>query len=157
MLVIVVKKCNPMSTMKIKSHIKGDQKMKTIVNYNSIKDMEVEIKNPLSDALVHVVGAFMQGFADAWVKYATKNAIVSDECLISSIGASNVREALKIGLLERIIDRGYEKGSEVYNLTVDQLDSDMGWHMSVLKARGYNHDEAFKKTMKSFHPDYKFA
>ena len=131
--------------------------MKTIVNYNSIKDMEVEIKNPLSDRVIHVVDAFMQGFANAWVKYATKNAIVSDECLISSIGASNVREALKIGLLERIIDRGYEKGSEVYELAVEQLDCDMGWQVNVLKARGYSHDEAFKKTMQSLHPDFKFA
>ena len=51
--------------------------MKVTVNYNTINDMKVEIKKPLSDKIIHVTGAFIDGFAEAWVKYATNNAIVS--------------------------------------------------------------------------------
>ena len=119
--------------------------MKVTVNYNTINDMKVEIKKPLSDKIIHVTGAFIDGFAEAWVKYATNNAIVSDDVLCSSIGASNVREALKIGLLERFVEQGCEVGSEAYDFAVECLDNDMSWYSSIFQARGYDSDEAFEK------------
>ena len=127
--------------------------MKTTVNYKSIKNMEVEVKDAISDSVIHVVGAFEYGFAEAWVKYATKKAIVNDEVLCKSIGASNVREALKIGLLERLVDRGYEKGSEVYDLAEKELGNDMAWHMHIYEARGHSHEDAWKKAVKDFYPE----
>ena len=63
--------------------------MKVTVNYNTINDMKVEIKKPLSDKMIHVTGAFIDGFAEAWVKYATKNAIVSDDVLCNSMHSSS--------------------------------------------------------------------
>jgi hypothetical protein len=135
----------------------GDKKMTTTVTYNTIKNMAVEVKNPLSDRVIHVVGAFITGFAEAWVKYATNNAMVSDDVLCSSIGASNVREALKIGLLERLTDRGYEAGGEVFDLAVEQLDDDMAWNMEIYKARGLSHDDAWKKAVSDFYPEMKLA
>ena len=127
--------------------------MTTTVTFNTIKNMAVEVKNPLSDRVIHVVGAFMAGFAEGWVKYATNNAIVSDDVLCRSIGASNVREALKIGLLERMTDHGYEAGSEVFNLAVEQLDDDMAWNMEIYKARGLSHEDAWKKAVSEFYPE----
>lgn len=134
------------------------KKMKTTVNYKSIKNMEVEVKEAISDSVIHVVGAFESGFAEAWVKYATRNGgLVNDEVLCKSIGASNVREALKIGLLERLVKHGYEKGSEVYDLAEKELGNDMAWNMHIYMARGHAHKDAWKKALKDFYPEADLA
>lgn len=131
--------------------------MKTIINYGSIKDMEVEIKDPKSDLLIKVTGAVIKGFAEAWVKYATKDAIVSNECLCSSLGASYVREAMKIGFLERLVKQGYKEDSEVYELASNEMDNDMSWYMQIYLTRGMNKDEALEKVMKEFIPELKMG
>lgn len=67
--------------------------MNTTVNYGVIKGLEVTLPDVPFNATQMV-----QAFADAYVRHATNGSLVSDDVLISSIGASHVKEAMIAGV-----------------------------------------------------------
>ena len=118
--------------------------MKLTVNYNTIENMTVTVGKPLSERVIHVVAAFMQGYADAWVKYAGN---ATEETLRYSQGAKDVRAACKMEVLERFVKLGYDKSSEAYGFALQQLDSDVSWDVDIYMAQGLTHDDAFAKVL----------
>ena len=103
-----------------------------IVSYNTIHDLKVSIpvSRKVSDGdYGYNVYELIEAFATSFVNYMTNNAFVSDDVLISSIGASNVREAMKLGFNEQCKN---ETIREVFN---EVLDSDSAWKSAVLGAR----------------------
>ena len=104
-----------------------------IVNYTTIKSIPVTI--PVNAGIYDIIYAF----ANAYVEHTTSNAIVSDETLVSSFGASQWREALKIGLLERY------KGDVIIEETIEDFcANDDIWESAVLSAKYGRREYAIK-------------
>ncbi len=102
-----------------------------IVDYKTINGMKVDIPatKQADGTYAYNVDTLIQAFAKAFVEYMTKSAIVSDNVLFSSIGASACREVMKLGFNSRCNDETVKK---IFN---DVMDRDENWKMHVLTAR----------------------
>lgn len=95
-----------------------------IVNYNTIKNMEVQL--PVGNVLVMDLLHF---WIKSYIKYMTDRCICSDEVLYSSIGYSSAKQALIAGLEERI------KDEKILKHFVDYVSVDKHWKFEILKQR----------------------
>lgn len=97
---------------------------KMIINYETIKGMEVEMPiGPIDPETVLEV--WVRGF----IKYMTQNAIISTECIFNSIGESSAKKALVAGLEQRIEDEKTRK------LFIDHVMNETNWRYEVFKQR----------------------
>ena len=97
-------------------------KVTMTVNYGTIKGMLVNL--PTTYTCMDLLRCWVTGY----IKYMTTNCICSEECLISSIGASNARTAL---------DEGIKQRCEDINVKEHFLNhmSDKNWRYEILRQR----------------------
>lgn len=101
--------------------------MKTVtidVSLETIKNMKLEL--PVGNILPH---DFLRCYIKAFIAYMTSNAIVSDDCLMSSIGKSYAQKAMIEGLKERIKDQN------MLNKWLEYIGTDTAWNDEVILQR----------------------
>lgn len=92
------------------------------VTYGTIKDMPVELPDEFNGYML------LDAFAKAYVDYATKSGLISDDVLVSSIGASSCRAALMEGIREKFT-------GEVRDTFLDIAQEDGLWAQAVMVSR----------------------
>ena len=102
-----------------------NEKMVTLsVNYGTINGMKVELPTSGYNC-AELLSAWIKGF----IKHMTNNAIVSDDVLISSIGTRFAKEALMLGIKERVTDNPRARDAFLSYVTDDN------WRFEVIKQR----------------------
>ena len=100
------------------------------INYKTIRNMHVSI-----DLDNFSVNAIRRSFVKGFINYMTKNSLVSDDVLISSIGATNCREAMVAGFEDMV--KGYVD-NDLLSRYLEYLSDDHDWEDAViLERRGY--------------------
>lgn len=105
------------------------------ITYGTMKNLEVKIHTYNGGMTVDSVA---RDFVRAFIIYMTKNAMVSDEVLFSSIGENNFREAVILGAPEQFNDKEF---AEAFIRNIKD-----SWEYLVLTER-YGHEEGYRKSL----------